>query len=125
MAFANRFFDFDETVVIGDDLDLSWTFTDENGDAVDISGWTFFYTAKADLTAEDSAADLAYDHASFTVSSNTASLTIPDTDTDDLTANTVYHQDLQIKDADSKIKTLGLGKLKVISQVTKRIAALS
>ena len=118
------YFDFDETVVIGDDLDLSWTFTDSNGDAVDISGWTFFYTAKSDLTAEDASADLIYEDASFSISSNTASLNILDTDTDDLTAGVEYHHDLQILDASSKVKTLGLGRLKAVAQVTKRIAAL-
>ena len=121
---SNYYFDFNTTVVLGDDLDLSWTITDDNGDAVDISGWTWFYTAKSDRTAEDASADLIYEDTDFTISSNTASLTLLDTDTDDLTAGSEYHQDLQILDADSKVRTLGVGRLKVVNRVTKRIAAL-
>lgn len=120
------YFPFNATIVAGDDVPMSFVFT-EDGVDVDISGWNFFYTAKSAFTDVDASAVIALDPADMDLSANTPGGTVnkltfllPHGATEHL-AGTYVH-DLQVVRAGGLVTTLGRGQLVVEEQATIRTA---
>ncbi len=125
----NIHFTFDLTITQGDDRIVYFTFKDDTDPtpvAVDISGWTFFYTAKKtpDSSADDSTAVNSFGLSIDTFTNGGATgemnFTLPTAKTSLLLPGTYVH-DLQRSEG-SNITTLGKGKLVVEPQVTNRIS---
>ncbi len=119
-------FDFNRVAVQGDDHEIQMTFADEAGTPVDITSWDFYYTAKSDLAIADADAEIYLDPTDFTKSdsgggtTDTINFILPAATTAAMAAGN-YHQDIQRILAGSPI-TLGLGKLVLLGEVTKRTA---
>jgi len=108
----------------GDDKNYNFTFIDENGAAINITGWTIFLTIKPaidDVTNDDSAeiVKTVTSHTSPTDGETTVSL--DDTDTNELN-DEEYVYDFQAKTNAGKIMTIMHGILEVTKEVTRRIS---
>ena len=110
-------------VVRGDDDVRTITFKDATGTAIDITGWTVFFTVKRADTDADASAVLTKNITSHTTPlSGITTLTLLNTDLDALSG--VYVYDLQVKtdDAPAKIYTIMKGPFIVHNDVTRRIS---
>ncbi len=121
------YFEFHRVAVQGDGHTITIYFKDSDGDPVDVSDKTFFYTAKSDLTVDDDAAEIAIDHADFTIENGNGTddkvtFTLPAASTALMPAGQ-YHHDIQWLDGTTPI-TIGVGYLVIVAQVTKRVASL-
>lgn len=111
-------------VIRGDSKVLTITFTDEAGDALDLTGSTVFFTVKAQADIDDS--DDTNAVISETVTSfddpttGVAVVNIDSADTAVLDQETQYYYDLQVKDASAKIASTRRGQFKIIQDVTRR-----
>lgn len=107
-------------VIRGDDVTLNATFQDENGQAINLTGCTVFFTVKDNYTSTDDSAALI----SKTVTSHTFPLlgqtSISLTSTDTNLAEADYYYDFQLKDASNKITSTQRGLLAVTWDVTRR-----
>lgn len=106
-------------LVRGDSKTYDLTFTDNDGVALDITGWTIYYTVKERLTDNDESAilrKLVTVVASSTVGE--VEIVLENTDTQDLEIK-VYWHDIQVKNLDDKINTIAFGQLNVIADVTR------
>lgn len=108
-------------LVRGDDWTIKVTITQNNA-AVDITGYTFYFTLKSNIDDADPG-DLQ------TTASSTGAdalagivyINVDAADTDSLTpAN--YNYDIQQKDDSGQIQTLFIGKVKVVKDVTRTTA---
>ena len=120
---SNISFQFNLTITQGDDRPLRMVFDDDDGNAVDISTWDFFYTAKSAYADEDTSAIISLDPTDFTKSDSGSGTTDQIDATISVPAGTAagtYYQDIQVKKADGSITTFGRGKLVVEEQVTVR-----
>jgi len=110
------------TVIRGDDVTLNATFKDENGTAINITGYTVFFTVKSDLTATTDTGALisktVTGHSSPTTGQTTVSLTSTDTNL----AEGNYYYDFQTKDGSNKISSTDRGTFVVKTDVTRRIS---
>ena len=106
------------TVFRGDTLTKSLSFKDENSAAIDITGWTIWFTIKSSQDDADSA-KVAQDevtvHTSSTAGLSTISLTA--TETDALEGN--YYYDIQIKKVDGTVKTVLDGRITFSKDITR------
>ena len=94
------------------------TFKDENGTAVDITGWTVFFTCKNSREDVDADALISYDITSHTDPTNgQTKIELTTTDTARLGS---YPYDIQIKKTDGKITTVVTGDLSFVEDVTIR-----
>ena len=113
----------DRTIYRGDDHDFNFDFKDGDGVAIDITGWTIFFTIKSavdDLTADTSAV-LTKEQTSHTnPTGGLTTLSLADTDTNDLD-DEEYWYDFQYKNSSGKIKTIMHGIMTVVREVTRRI----
>ena len=79
----------------GDSATIDLTFTDDDGNAINITGSTIYFTAKSDLSLDDSEAELQVEVTSHTDASNGLSnIPISGNDTD-ITAGK-YYFDIQL-----------------------------
>lgn len=103
----------------GDDNTISLEFTQDDV-AVDITGWTIFFTVKRNMDADDDSADLQKDVTSHTdAAAGETEITLTDADTDDLSG--CYYYDIQYKDDSGLIKTVLKGTIEFVEDVTRRI----
>ncbi len=105
------------TTFRGDTLTKALTFKDENGTAIDITGWTIWFTIKSSQDDADSAAvaqDIVTSHTNATAGESTISLTAAETD--ELEGN--YYYDIQIKKLDGTIKTVLDGTINFSKDIT-------
>lgn len=109
----------DITIYIGDDKDLNLSVKDSDGNAVDITNYDIFFTVKKDIGDSDNDAVIKVDQTVSSGSDGTVTITIPKSQTTDLTPMT-YVYDIQWKDTSDKIKTLLVGDFNVEQQVTQR-----
>lgn len=103
------------------DVDITVTVQDAAGDAVDITGYTFWFTVKDQESDADVDALIQKTITSHTTPSSgitTVSLTNSDTDQD----VGEYNYDIQMKDTSSKIQTLVKGNIKIKPKITQTIA---
>lgn len=94
--------------VKGDDVDLNLAFTDSNGDAQDITDWTIRLMLKTNISDTDEQAVVNVDATITDGSSGLATITIPNTTTDDLEGT--YYYEIKYLDSNDKIKTILSGK---------------
>ena len=104
----------------GDSFDLSLTFKDENGGAVDITAWKIFFTAKLSKDLDDDDEGVIAKTADIIKGDEgTAKISLTAEDTDDLLG--VYFYDVQYKDKDDNVKTIIKGKIIFTKDITRKI----
>jgi hypothetical protein len=104
----------------GDTQIYELNFTDENGDAIDITDWVVWFTVKSDQNALDDDADIQVivdTHSDPTNGKTVVELSNDDTDLEIGS----YYYDIQTKDSDDKIKTIVAGKFIVSRDITLNI----
>lgn len=107
-------------IIRGDDVTISATITDKDGNAVDLTGAKAYLTVKNERSDSDDDALIQKTtevHSEATDGETGFDLTDEDTDI----AEGKYYYDLQIKDSDGKIRSVGYGTIKVIQDITKTI----
>ena len=75
----------DLTIIRGDDMTIGFTYTDADGDAIDITDYTIFFTAKPEVDddATDAAAVISKDVTTHSDPTNgKTNITLTDSDTD-------------------------------------------
>lgn len=130
-------FQFDLTIVAGDDYPVELIFYDKADDGTltpeDISDRDWFYTAKVSASDADADAIIKVDPASMVVDSDGDATNNPTDVTNrlkfDLPAASTnvtaraYHQDLQtVYTVGGRVFTRGLGTLTVLDDVTDRVS---
>lgn len=102
----------------GDDDTFVITKKDSDGNAEDISGWTFWLTIKADREDTDANATVQKKVTSHTDAANgETEISLTNSDTSDLQGK--YYYDMQYKDGSSNIKTFMTGKIFFQPDVTE------
>jgi hypothetical protein len=109
----------------GDTYSLSINFTDENAVAIDITGWTLFFTVKSrktDTDAQAIAAELPVKtitiHSNPTGGQTVISLTASETNS----LSGKYYYDIQYKKPDGTIKTFLKGVINFTEDITRRVS---
>lgn len=108
------------TVSRRDTAEFQLTFTDVNGDVVDLTGGTVYFTAKKKLYDADDEAIFSKEITSFSTPTTgvcTVSLTAADTNQVPRT----YYYDVQLVLA-SKVMSSLRGKLNIVQDVTIRVS---
>lgn len=106
-------------VIRGDDVTLNLTCKDNDGNPIDITGYTVFFTVKENINDPD--ADAVISKQTTSHSNPTAGITtidLSETDTDQCEA--VYDYDFQLKDSSNKISSTIRGPFEVVRDVTIR-----
>lgn len=109
------------SITRGDDKSINFAFTDGNSAAIDITGYTLFFTVKevTDTASDDTAAVISKTVTSHTDAVNgLSSVTITNADSD-ITPDR-YKFDVQLKTDAGSIKTVVKGDFIVSNDVTKR-----
>lgn len=104
------------TFVQGDDWEMPLSFTDDAGDPMDLTGYSFLAQARTRAAASSTAF-------AFTVDTTDAAtgvivLSVANATTDDVGPGR-YEWDLQWTDPDSKVRTLMRGVITVIAEVAR------
>ena len=103
----------------GDDWSRTLYFQDEDGAAIDITGWTLFFTAKTNADDLDAAAIIAKTITVFTnPTAGEAGVCLSSTDTNQVIGS--YLWDLQIKTNLGQITTVAEGILTITKDITIR-----
>lgn len=109
-------------VVRGDDKTWTFTFVDSDGNAIDITGYIFFFTVKSRSQDTDAEAIISKD---ITILSDPTNGIMQVSVTNSETSINVgsYRFDLQWKDTSDKIKTVtGPGDFVVLQDISTRTA---
>lgn len=120
MNIQDRPIDFE--IIQGDDHAIQVTFKDEDGVAINITGYTVYFTVKKkpDADEDDSTAVLKKEVSSHTDPTNgITNIEIAGADTEDVEPRR-YFYDLQLKDASDKISSSKYGVLELIPDITNR-----
>ena len=102
-----------------DDVDLDITFTDKNGDPIDLNGCTVFFTMKRKLTDVDEDAVIEKEitsHVDPTNGETRVSLTNEETNI----KPGYYFYDVQVEDEEAKIISSAVGQIRILQDVTIR-----
>lgn len=103
----------------GDSKTYTLTFTDGDGAAIDITGWTIFFTAKRLESDADADAVITKDVTSHTSpTEGLSAITLSATDTN--VNPKKYYYDIQVKKDDGSIITLTKDKLEILTDITRR-----
>ena len=102
----------------GDDKYYILTFTDSNGDPIDITGWIIFFTVKRDLDDTDDEALIKKDITSHTDPTNGQTRIHLTNDDTDLIGS--YYYDIQVKKSDGTIITILEGAITFKKDITQR-----
>ncbi len=103
----------------GDTINIDVTIQDSNGTAVDITGYTFFFTVKTTKSDKDADAIITKDVTSHTApASGQTRITLSSTQT--AVAVGVHYYDIQMKDTSDVITTIVDGKFIVNQDITIR-----
>lgn len=106
-------------VIRRDDVDFELTFTDVDGDVVNLTGATVFFTVKKRITDIDDDAVIAKEITVFDFPlTGVAILTLDETDTDISPGQ--YYYDIQLKTSNAKITSSNYGKFYVAQDITIR-----
>lgn len=109
------------SIIRRDDVELDFTFTDINGDPVNLTGCTVFFTVKRRRTDVDADALITEEETVFSApATGVATLTLDRTQTD-IPAG-LYHFDVQLRDSANKISSSTVGTLRVTEDITIRIS---
>lgn len=106
-------------VTVGDYQPYNFTFTDDEGNPFDITGWTLYFTLKRSAQDSDDDALITKDITTHEapLDGNT-SFDLSSTETD--VPPGIYVYDFQIKDADGEVRTLTIGTVEFTRDVTQR-----
>lgn len=108
------------TVVRRDDASFELTFTDVDGNAIDLTNGTVFFTVKKKLTDPDEEAYITQEITLFDdPDSGIALLELSNTDTN--IAPGKYYFDVQLLTGDDKVTSSNAGSFIVSQDVTQRI----
>src|SRR5213592_4100498 len=108
------------SIIKGDDVTLSFTFTKDDASAYDLTGGTVFLTVKKKLTDADADAVLSKTWSTHTnAAGGLTSVSLTNADTEALDSRN-YQYDLQIKDSGGAIQSSGVGSFAVSPEVTVR-----
>ena len=102
----------------GDDKTWNLAFKDAEGDPIDITGATVWFTAKENTTDEDASAVLQKQitsHSNPTQGETQLSLIPSDTDAMEVKD---YEYDMQLVESSGKVSTFMRGKLNIIQDIT-------
>ena len=109
-------------IYIGDDKEYAVAFTDGDGVAIDITGWTVILTIKDNEDDGDADALVQVKQTSHTnPTAGQTTITIPRSTTIDLTAGSYYY-DIQITNATGKVKTITKGSANILKHITHAIS---
>ena len=113
----------DISIVRGDTDTVTVTFTDDcTGDAIDITGYTVWLTVRESIPAttveDDTDALISKEYTSGGVS-GIATFNFSSTDTN-IDVGT-YFYDIQYKDADDNVETLGVSNFKITGDITRSV----
>lgn len=107
------------SIVEGDDESIPVTFSDENGDPIDITGWTVSLTIRG---ATDSSPVIERDITTHDDATNgQTSFSLSASDTAGLAGTKRY--DIQVVKSDGTTKTIVLGTISFVDGVTDRSIA--
>jgi len=105
----------------GDDLAWQLNFNDTNGDPIDITGWTIFFTMKDDRDDSDSEAVYQKTETMPSGSSEgTLLFTVPGEDVNTLVGP--YYYDFQFINASGGVNTITRGSISFDKDITRRTA---
>lgn len=107
------------TLKRGDTFVRTLYFEDENGNALDITGWTIYFTVKKSIDDSDDDAIIKKDITSHTDPENGKS-ELELTPTETAQSPGTYCFDIQIKDTQGKILTILEGEIIFTKDVTQR-----
>lgn len=108
----------DITVYRGDSFAVELVFTDQDGTAIDITGWKIFFTAKRRREDPDDAAALSITTDPTDPVNGRALVGRDNTFTQNL--NGAYYYDFQYKRTDGSIQTLISGSITFSPDITRR-----
>lgn len=116
MSFTSKDLD---PLVRGDDWSLKLNITSSNS-AVDVTGYTYYWTLKSDVDASDSAAALQVTAApsGSAAAAGEVILTASAAVTTNITPQT-YSYDVQQVNDTGAVQTLLIGKIKVVKDITR------
>jgi hypothetical protein len=104
----------DLTHVRGDDWALRHEFVDEDGLAMDVSGWTFTGQFRADADDDDALGSMTFD-----TSAAADGLVISRGDGDDLSEGAFVYYDIQVVTEAGFKKTIQFGVIKLVRDTTR------
>lgn len=107
------------TTYRGDDFIIDLTFEDDNGDPVDITGWTIFFTMKSSKDLMDKDA-IIQKTVTTHISPTNGQSQVRLTSTDTATLCATFYYDLQYKDDHGVIRTMTAGQITFLEDVTRR-----
>jgi hypothetical protein len=109
-----------KNVIRGDTHTIDLTFR-ESGTAIDITGYTLFFTVNASNSpTTDSAAVIEKSVTSHLAPTlGQTRITLAPSDTDSITPGTYYY-DIQVKDGSGNITSLPKDKFIIVSDITRR-----
>lgn len=105
-------------VYAGEDRSYTLTFTDDNDAAINITGYTIWFTVKENPADTDANALIQKEITSHTTpASGITTITLTDDDTDVTLGNHYY--DIQMMDTSALITTVLVGRFKVNRRITQ------
>jgi hypothetical protein len=108
-------------VIRGDDVSLKLTFTDINGNAIDLTDTTVFFTVKKKLSDTDDEALISKTIDTFDdPTTGIMTILISDTETDLKSGS--YYYDVQLKDENGYISSISKQRFSVEQDITLRIS---
>lgn len=102
-----------------DDSEFELTFTDKDGDPINLEGCTVFFTVKRNPTDPDDDAVIAKEITEFAYGDQGIANLIIDRDEANISVGD-YYFDLQLKNTDDKIMSSSVGKFMVNQDITIR-----
>lgn len=107
------------TLICRDDVDLDITFTDKDGEPIDLTGCTVFFTMKKKISDSDEDAIIEKEVTShIEPTEGTTRVSLTNTDTDIPARH--YFYDIQVEDTANKIISSTVGQIKITQDVTVR-----
>jgi len=106
------------TTFRGDELSYLLDFKDTDGVAIDISGWTIFFTLKNDKDDSDSEAVLQWSQFVPSGSTGLVTMSVPGSELVDCVGP--YYYDFQYVDASDNVRTIVTGAITFEKDVTRR-----
>lgn len=107
----------DLSIYRGDDTTITLKIKDSDGSVVDITGFTFWLTAKVNASDKDEDASIQKEVTSHSDPSNgETKIILTNSDTDIEIGSYIY--DIQMRDDNDKISTLTKGSLRIKRDVT-------
>ena len=110
-------------MIRGDTRTITATFTDSDGDVIDLTGGTVFFTVNAsEEPTDDTSAVVQKDVTSFSApTTGVATITLDASDTDSVDPGT-YWYDVQFVSTGGVVTSLDKGKFVLKSDITRRTA---